>query len=135
MHARFPVKSGDEGMLLFSDCFIDDWFKAGGQQTPGGAWKHDISDAIFLVGVNSKKGLLTNSSLLTSTEGGIADALSKVALNGAGLITIQNANKNLATILLNLIQGILALQTGTGPVIDASGKVTQSTADLAALLY
>lgn len=50
----FPVKTGDECMLHFSERCIDFWHANGGVQLPGEYRLHDLSDAMATVGINSQ---------------------------------------------------------------------------------
>ncbi len=50
----FPVKAGDECILLFSERAIDNWHASGGTQTPAEYRMHDLSDGIAIVGLNSQ---------------------------------------------------------------------------------
>lgn len=50
----FPVKAGDECILLFSERAIDYWFANGGTQLPAEYRLHDLSDALAQVGLNSQ---------------------------------------------------------------------------------
>jgi hypothetical protein len=50
----FPVKPGDECILLFSERCIDYWFANGGVQLPAEYRLHDLSDAVAQVGLNSQ---------------------------------------------------------------------------------
>ncbi len=50
----FPVKSGDECILMFSERAIDNWHASGGTQTPAEYRLHDLSDGIAIVGLNSQ---------------------------------------------------------------------------------
>ena len=55
-----PVKSGDEGIALFSARPLDSWHQAGGVQNPIDALVHRLSDAFFLGGVRSDPNKLAN---------------------------------------------------------------------------
>lgn len=50
----FPVKAGDECILMFSERAIDNWHASGGTQTPAEYRLHDLSDGIAIVGLNSQ---------------------------------------------------------------------------------
>lgn len=50
----FPVKPGDECILLFSERAIDNWHVSGGTQPPAEYRMHDLSDGIAIVGLNSQ---------------------------------------------------------------------------------
>lgn len=50
----FPVKAGDECILMFSERAIDNWHASGGTQAPAEYRLHDLSDGIAIVGLNSQ---------------------------------------------------------------------------------
>jgi phage baseplate assembly protein gpV len=50
----FPVKHGDECILLFSERCIDGWYCDGGVAPPEEYRMHDLSDGIAIVGLNSQ---------------------------------------------------------------------------------
>lgn len=54
----FPVKVGDECILMFSERAIDNWHASGGTQTPSEYRLHDLSDGIAIVGLNSQPNKL-----------------------------------------------------------------------------
>jgi len=49
----FPVKKGDECLLVFCERSIDNWHKFGGVKAPGARRFHDLSDATAFVGISS----------------------------------------------------------------------------------
>lgn len=107
LHVGFPVKPGDECIVIFNDFNIDAWHANGGQQTPNDARQHDISDGFAIVGPNSLANPILTA--LGPTEGGLATATSKVAVDSfTGLVTIKVAGVALATVLVTLLT---ALQT------------------------
>ena len=50
----FPVRKGDECIVLFSDSCIDAWWQSGGVQGQIVARQHDLSDGFAIVGFRSK---------------------------------------------------------------------------------
>lgn len=48
-----PITAGDEVLLVFSDTNIDSWHASGGIQNWNDRRRHDLSDAIAVVGINS----------------------------------------------------------------------------------
>ncbi|EHF8259118.1 hypothetical protein B8Z58_005064, partial [Enterobacter roggenkampii] len=50
----FPVKAGDECLVIFSDRCIDFWWQNGGIQEPADPRMHDLSDAFAIVGPQSQ---------------------------------------------------------------------------------
>lgn len=58
----FPVKSGDECLVIFSDMCIDAWWQSGGIQVQLEKRRHDLSDAIVILGISSVPKLIKNFS-------------------------------------------------------------------------
>ncbi|HBE5967647.1 TPA: translation initiation factor IF-2, partial [Escherichia coli] len=50
----FPVKAGDECLVIFADRCIDFWWQSGGIQEPVDDRMHDLSDAFCIVGPQSQ---------------------------------------------------------------------------------
>lgn len=63
----FPVKAGDECILMFSERAFDYWHAAGGIQSPAEYRMHDLSDGIAVVGLNSQPNKLS-ALQMTGTE-------------------------------------------------------------------
>ena len=49
----FPIKQGDECIVIFSDLAIDNWFINSGIQNPVEIRRHDLSDGIAIFGIRS----------------------------------------------------------------------------------
>ncbi|MDB2181724.1 Gp138 family membrane-puncturing spike protein [Citrobacter farmeri] len=69
----FPVKAGDECLVIFADRCIDFWWQSGGVQEPVDDRTHDLSDAFCIVGPQSlaKKigGISTSAAQFRSDDG------------------------------------------------------------------
>lgn len=69
----FPVKPGDECLLVFSDRCIDFWWQSGGVQEPVDPRQHDMSDAFAIVGPQSQaqkiSGISTTTAQFRSDDG------------------------------------------------------------------
>lgn len=69
----FPVKPGDECLLVFSDRCIDFWWQSGGVQEPVDPRQHDLSDAFAIVGPQSQaqkiSGISTTAAQFRSDDG------------------------------------------------------------------
>lgn len=69
----FPVKEGDECLLIFADRCIDFWWQSGGVQETVDPRQHDLSDAFCIVGPQSQaqkiSGISTGSAQLRSDDG------------------------------------------------------------------
>lgn len=58
----FPIKQGDECLVVFSSRAIDLWWQSGGVQAPVEMRMHDLSDGFVLVGAYSQTKVLPNVS-------------------------------------------------------------------------
>jgi phage baseplate assembly protein gpV len=69
----FPVKAGDECLLIFADRCIDFWWQNGGVQKPVDLRMHDLSDAFAIVGPQSQaqkiSGISTSAAQLRTDDG------------------------------------------------------------------
>jgi len=97
----FPIKKGDECLILFNDRQIDNWFNSGGIQPFNILRLHDLSDGFALVGIRSLQKVLKNYSN-NKTEWFFND-LVKIS-QGATSTDIKN-------ILINLIGNTVASGT------------------------
>lgn len=71
----FPVKAGDECLVVFSDRCIDFWWQNGGVQEPVDPRQHDLSDAFAFIGPQSQAeviGNISTSTLQMRTDDGAA---------------------------------------------------------------
>lgn len=84
----FPVKEGDECLVIFADRCIDFWWQSGGIQEPVDGRMHDLSDAFCIVGPQSQAkkigGISTTSAQLRTDDG---SAFIEVSASGAVTIT------------------------------------------------
>jgi len=74
-----PIKAGDECILIFSFCFMDNWQKGGGIAEQDEFRMNDLSDAIAIVGLNNDGRPLptyNNTDLEVRNE----DASTKIAI-------------------------------------------------------
>lgn len=69
----FPIKAGDECLLMFADRCIDFWWQNGGIQEPVDSRMHDLSDAFAIVGPQSQaqkiSGISTSAAQLRTDDG------------------------------------------------------------------
>lgn len=90
----FPVKAGDECLVVFSDRCIDFWWQNGGVQEPVDPRQHDLSDAFALVGPQSQAQKISGIST-TSVQVRTDDGSSFIEL-------MQGGNVNITTQLLTV---------------------------------
>lgn len=69
----FPIKSGDECLLVFGDRCIDFWHQSGDIQETVDERQHDLSDAFALIGPQSQakkiSGISTSAAQFRSDDG------------------------------------------------------------------
>ena len=75
------MKSGDEGIAIFSERCIDGWWQNGNASTPLDFRLHDLSDAMFIPGV---------CSVPKAIKSFFNDGLSMQTLDGGTYIRIKN---------------------------------------------
>lgn len=105
----FPVRAGDECLLVFADRCIDAWWQSGGVQNQADIRMHDLSDGFAYVGVSSvprvvpaisaAAGQLRNTSGATrvsvSADGSI-DVAAEVAVTvAAPTVTLNGQTVNI----------------------------------------
>lgn len=126
----FPLAPGDEVLMLVAERAIDNWYAAGGTQTPAEYRMHDLSDGFALAGISNQTrnipDLNTDAIELRTRSG---DARVILATDG----TITNSNPGGNTVLsadgrftINAPAGLFVnapLQTNSGSVAVA-GSIT-----------
>lgn len=58
----FPIKAGDEGLIVFASRCLDAWWQQGGVQPQAELRMHDLSDGCFIPGLFSQPNVLPNLS-------------------------------------------------------------------------
>jgi hypothetical protein len=94
----FPVKQGDECLLVFSDMCIDGWWQSGGVQGQIETRRHDLSDAQAILGITSVPKAVksySDNSLMLRNEANdaffeIKDGGGAININSAGAINITS---------------------------------------------
>lgn len=120
----FPIKEGDECLVVFSDRCIDFWWQNGGVQSGSRDRMHDFSDAIVIPGPQSQAKKISNISM-SGAQLRTDDGSAFVEVAAAGDITATTTGSmtiNAPTITLNgavTINGPLTQGKG-----DAGGTAT-----------
>ena len=69
----FPIKKGDECLVIFADRAIDFWWQSGGTQEPVNERQHSLSDAFVIPGPQSQaqkiSGISTSAAQLRTDDG------------------------------------------------------------------
>lgn len=126
----FPIRQGDECLILFNDRDIDNWFNGGppiGVNTPV---LHSFSDAIALVGLRSKPNALSDYD---SQNVVLRNGTTLVSI-GESLIKIANSTTTLNTLLQSLIstlQGLTTINCVPGSPVTLSPATITALANVA----
>jgi hypothetical protein len=83
----FPIKAGDECLVIFSSRCIDSWWQSGGVQNQAELRMHDLSDGFCLLAPTSNPKKLSNVST-TDVQLRNLDGTSIVSINPDGTIGI-----------------------------------------------
>lgn len=133
----FPVKKGDTGIILFSERSLDLWLVQGGEIDPNDPRKFDLSDGIFIPGLNpfniemdvvdNDDLIITNNkSRIVLKNNGDIDLLdntnnSKIKMVG-GKFKIENTANELIDVCLQLCTAVEAITVATSigiqPIIN-----------------
>lgn len=112
----FPIKEGDQCLILFNDRDLNNWF-AGARSGPvATARLHAFADAIALVGFNPVNNFDSGHALLSNGNAEVGVP----ADPGTGLVRIANSSTTLYTLLSDLITAINAITILGGAVSPAS---------------
>lgn len=111
----FPVKAGDECLLIFSDRCIDFWWQSGGVQEPVDSRQHDLSDAFAIVGPQSQAKKISGISM-AGAQLRTDDGAAYVEVAAGHNITVETPGKLTAS-----AQGGTEI---TSPTIVLNGAVT-----------
>lgn len=91
----FPIKQGDECLILFNDRDIDNWFAGATSGPVATARFHSFSDGLALVGFNFDVSIDPNFATLFNGETGVAVS--------TDLVKIYNATTTLNTLLQQIL--------------------------------
>ena len=84
--ATFPVKKGDDCLVIFGERCIDAWWQSGGVQEPVEFRMHDLSDGFALVGVRSQPRVVSGGVSMDGAELRRDDGKARVKLTGTSLV-------------------------------------------------
>lgn len=115
----FPIKPGDEGLVIFSSRSPDSWQQSGGEkggQVPTDSSNNSLSGGFFLPGFRSNPRALSNVSE-SETQIRSDDGNTKIGLSGDGGVNV-NTDKSVA---VSAAAGVT--MTGAAAGIDISGEI------------
>lgn len=111
---HFPIKVGDKVILVFSQRSLDNWLSTDKLTTPGNRRMFDISDAFAIPGIQSFSGdhpLIDDpDDVVVRTENHDFHVDTK-----SNKVIINNDAESLATLMADLLDEIIAIQTVGSP--------------------
>lgn len=119
----FPVKKGDECLVVFASRCIDAWWYSGGVQPQAEMRMHDLSDGFALVGVRSQPRVLAGVST-TAAQLRTDDGQAYLAVDPATHeVAVQTSSSAKITAAQNVdVQAATASVTAPNIYLGASGQ-------------
>lgn len=124
----FPIKPGDQCLLLFCDYMIDNWWVIGEMAPSDFPRKHDLSDAIAIVGLNALPKAIKDYSLYLHLK---YDEKSDIVIGEQIDVNNQTINLNGNTNVLNnltVAQDVTVTQKATAQELHALNGASGSFA-------
>ena len=125
----FPVKTGDECLIMFSERSIDNWFRTGKIEKPSARRFHDLSDAMVLLGLSSSPNAIEDING-TDVELKKEDGSVSIKLTESGDIEMIATNikitgdLDISGSVTNNSKNIGSTHTHTGSATAPTGPVT-----------
>jgi|26BtaG_2_1085354.scaffolds.fasta_scaffold02703_6 hypothetical protein len=126
----FPIKAGDECLLIFAERCIDGWFESGQPTQPNDFRQHDLSDAFAIVGVRSlanKQPVWTDGVELHGNGNHVRIDDSSVELGAGGAtlkLTASGLNCSVPITAPNVITDKMNINTHVHGGVESGGSST-----------
>lgn len=88
----FPIKPGDEALVIFASRCIDSWWQLGGVQVQAELRMHSLSDGFAIVGPRSQPRVISPSADANAVELRSDDQSSRVRIEPSGKIRVESAD-------------------------------------------
>lgn len=130
-----PVTAGDEVLLVFQDMSFDSWWASGGIQNWVDRRRHDLSDAIAILGINSVpnviKNISSNATELRAKDGSLNVSLQDNRVAGTGTVTATvTAGKTSIPLFANAASLQLSQLFASGAPVTLSDTITLSATNV-----
>ena len=117
----FPIKEGDECLIVFSDKCIDFWWQNSGIQESGDPRKHHLADGIAILGVRSVPKVINNIS---------TESMQIRADNGNSFIELNPNSQNISIKTTSTINIDAEKINATANAIDVTANAINLTAPI-----
>lgn len=118
----FPIKKGDECLVVFSSRCIDGWWSSGDTSPPTERRMHDLSDGFAIVGPFSQKTKIANVST-TTAQFRSDDSTVMVELDKDGGIATVKAPTQIVLDSPTVLIKASSQVTVQSPAVHASGQI------------
>lgn len=122
----FPIKVGDEVLVVFGSRCIDSWWQSGGYSNrPMEARMHDLADGFCIPGPRSQPNVLSS---ISSSDFQIRNEDGTVffSLTSAGKFKMTNSDTNLKNVITSLEEAVFAFMNTLNAFSGGSAPVTQA---------
>jgi phage baseplate assembly protein gpV len=120
----FPVKAGDECLVVFASRCIDGWWQSSGQAVPPEFRMHDLSDGFVLVGARSQPKLMPTAPSTDGVELRNDARTAFVKIDDAANVQVSASGNIQAFAAGNLAASALGAASVSAPSISLTGNVT-----------
>jgi len=120
----FPIKKGDECLLVFAERSFDSWHKFGGVQDPSARRFHSLSDATAMVGLSSLPNKVPNYDPV-NTQIKKDDGSAVISVNEDSSVSVEaDANVTITAPSINLIGDLTVTGAMTNNGVDVGSTHT-----------
>lgn len=119
----FPLKAGDEGLLIFGERSMDNWRKTGDISEPNDTRMHDLSDAVFFPMCYSDPKVIpsfsaTDIAIRTADNTGRIEIApdGKIEITRGGDKVLQTISDTLGTLGITTVTVTVGSSAGTYPI-------------------
>lgn len=99
---KLPIAVGDTGIALFCERSLDTWKVSGGIVDPQDSRTHDLTDAIFIPGINGMNAQVPGNS----TDMILHNQSAEIYLQPGGTFKVTNGSQELISNIIQLVQAL-----------------------------
>lgn len=118
----FPIKPGDEALVVIADRCIDGWWQSGGVQAPAEFRMHDLSDGFAIIGPRSQARRLVPAVDAEAVQLRSDDGEQRITIAPGGEISVRATTRITLEAPLLVLKGAISMQ-------DVDGGATTATLD------
>jgi hypothetical protein len=125
-----PIAKGDECLLVFADMCLDGWWQSGGVQDQMETRRHDLSDAIAIVGITSQPRKVTaydpGKLQIRTDDQGVITEIDK-AEQAVNVVRCRKLTANVSELIDANCGGDVKVVAGGDVKVNAGGDINVSS--------